>query len=200
MDKNNFDISTLEIKEIGLWPLPFRIAVLIAVSIVVMFLSYNFILKNSFNALDNLKSKEVGLRSEFVDIYGKSLNLSIYKNQMVEIQKMLQVLLLKLPSKGEIPMLLEDISQQALSAGLEFELIKPEDSVDKGFYVEQPVKMTLIGKYHGFGNFIAGLSKLPRIVTLHDFVIKKQGNITNNTKLVLNILAKTYWYNTKEKL
>ena len=115
---------------------------------------------------------------------------------------MLQSLLQKLPGRGEIPALLEDISQQALAAGLEFESIKPDDPVDKGFYFEQPIKLVLTGKYNGFGNFVTGLSKLARIVTLHDFSIKKKPGASSkeNVQLIMEVYAKTYWYVAKEKL
>jgi type IV pilus assembly protein PilO len=126
--------------------------------------------------------------------------LEEYKQQMINIQTMLQSLLRKLPSKGEIPILLEDISQQAAAYGITFELIKPEEPIDQGFYMEQPIKMTIVGKYHGFGQFAAGISQLPRIVTLHDFSIKKKRtrDKEEDPMLEMQIYAKTYWYVSKE--
>ena len=123
---------------------------------------------------------------------------------MTEIQEMLKSVLKKLPSKGELPVLLEDISQQAISAGLDFELIKPEDPIDKGFYFEQPITMVLTGKYHGFGKFAAGISGLSRIVTLHNFSITNKSNnsstIPGTVTLSISTQAKTYWYVNKEQL
>ncbi len=199
VDKINVTVDDLEIREIGSWPIQFRIAALGGVFLAALVIAYFIILKDSVSALATAALKQNKLRASFVDNYGQAANLNSYKSQMVEIQKMLQTLLQKLPGQGEIPALLEDISQQALSAGLEFELIKPEEPVDKGFYFEQPIKMVLTGRYHGFGNFTTGLSKLPRIVTLHNFSIKKKIG-KEDFMLSMEIYAKTYWYVSKEKL
>ena len=191
----------LDIREIGLWPLEFRAVALLVVFGVGLVASYFLLSKDSFSSLITLQSQQYKLRSSFSDSYSQAVNLDAYKTQMIDIQKMLQNLLQKLPGQGEIPALLEDISQQALAAGLEFELIKPEDPVDKGFYFEQPIRMSLVGQYHGFGNFITGLSKLTRIVTLHDFSIKRNASSTKgNSILTMEVYAKTYWYVAKEKL
>lgn len=200
MAKDSNAIDELDIREIGLWPAQLRMLVLLGVCIATVVLSYMFMLKSNFDHLGSLKSQQNKLQTDFADNYSQAINLDTYKKQMLDIQKMLQDLLQKLPGRGEIPSLLEDISQQALLAGLEFELIKPEEPIDKGFYYEQPIKMVLIGKYHGFGNFITGLAKLPRIVTLHDFSIKKKDVNKLNSLLIMEIYAKTYWYVAKEKL
>jgi type IV pilus assembly protein PilO len=200
MAKSSNAIDELDFREIGLWSAQLRMLVLLGVCIATIVLSYMFMLKSNFDALGSLKSQQNKLQTDFADSYSQAISLDTYKKQMLDLQKMLQDLLQKLPGRGEIPSLLEDISQQALLAGLEFELIKPEEPVDKGFYYEQPIKMVLIGKYHGFGNFITGLAKLPRIVTLHDFSIKKKDVNKLNSLLIMEIYAKTYWYVSKEKL
>ena len=198
MAKNSID--ELNIKEIGMWPLGFRALALSGVAILTIVLSYLLISKDNINSLFSLQLQQYKLRNTFVDSYSQAVNLDAYKAQMIDIQKMLQGLLQKLPGQGEIPALLEDISQQALAAGLEFELIKPEEPIDKGFYFEQPIKMSLNGKYHGFGSFITGLSKLTRIVTLHDFSIKRKSGAKDSSILNMEVYAKTYWYVAKEKL
>ena len=202
MVKKDISMDELSIKEIGLWPLEFRMGALVVVSVIVMIGSYFFISRDNISTLFSLKSQQYKLRATFTDSYSQAVNLDAYKTQMIEIQKMLQSLLQKLPGRGEIPALLEDISQQALAAGLEFESIKPDDPVDKGFYFEQPIKLVLTGKYNGFGNFVTGLSKLARIVTLHDFSIKKKPGASSkdNVQLIMEVYAKTYWYVAKEKL
>jgi type IV pilus assembly protein PilO len=206
MAKNEVGIAELEIKEIGSWPLQYRAAVLVAIFGATIFLCYILLLKSNFDKLYSFQAEQKKMLASFAEQYQQSANLDGYKKQMVEIQKILQLLLQRLPSKGEIPVLLEDISQQALSAGLTFELIKPEDPIDKEFYVEQPIQMILIGKYHGFGRFAEGISKLPRIVTLHDFSIIKRNNGDNKENqdavsiLTMKIYAKTYWYVSKETL
>lgn len=205
MAKEDISVSELEIREIGLWPLQYRVMAIIVLCAVISGLFYMIFLKDDFAKIYSLQAEQQKLLATFADNYQQSANLDAYKKQMTEIQKILQSLLQRLPSKGEIPILIEDISQQALAAGLTFELIKPEEPVDKEFYVEQPIQMILIGKYHGFGKFAEGISKLPRIVTLHDFSISKRSENENKDPeaqsiLTMKIYAKTYWYVSKEKI
>lgn len=205
MANEDISVSELEIREIGLWPLQFRIMAIIALCAAISGLFYMIFFKDDFAKIYSLQAEQQKLLASFADNYQQSANLDAYKKQMIDIQRILLSLLQRLPSKGEIPILIEDISQQALAAGLTFELIKPEDPVDKEFYVEQPIQMILIGKYHGFGKFAEGISKLPRIVTLHDFSISKRTGNENKDPdaqsiLTMKIYAKTYWYVSKEKI
>jgi type IV pilus assembly protein PilO len=62
--------------------------------------------------------------------------------------------------------------------------------VEREFYAELPIKMTVRGDYHGFGSFASGVAALPRIVTLDDFTITPVAN----RFLQMSISAKTYRY------
>jgi type IV pilus assembly protein PilO len=109
-------------------------------------------------------------------------------------------LLRQLPEKTEVPGLLEDISHQGLATGLEFRTIRllPEKEID--FYVELPIEIAVIGTYHQFAEFVSNIASLPRIVTLHDFVIKRLSNEDTNERLMMNITAKTYRYTAEGEL
>lgn len=198
-------IDELNIREIGRWPFKYRLIAFILLGLVVFGLFYILVIKANYERLQSNNAKIQSNLGSFRETFQQSVNLELYSKQMVEIQNMLKVILKKLPTKGELPLLLEDISQQALSSGLTFELIKPESPIDKGFYFEQPIKMVLSGKYHNFGKFSAGMAALPRIVTLHDFIIRNKVEPNNQTQSSSSILtietqAKTYWYVDKEKL
>ncbi len=204
MSRNRISLEELNIKEIGIWPIEYKVVILTIFSSVIFILLYMLILKDNYQEFKNLGNKINESINIFKENYKQSVNLDLYIKQMTEIQEMLKSVLKKLPSKGELPVLLEDISQQAISAGLDFELIKPEDPIDKGFYFEQPITMVLTGKYHGFGKFAAGISGLSRIVTLHNFSITNKSNnsstIPGTVTLSISTQAKTYWYVNKEQL
>jgi type IV pilus assembly protein PilO len=94
---------------------------------------------------------------------------------------------------------LVDISQTGLSAGLEEKLFQPQAEQKKDFYAELPIKITLTGSYHQFGEFVSGIAALPRIVTLHDIEIKS-ANRDAYDQLTLDITAKTYRYLDEEEV
>lgn len=65
--------------------------------------------------------------------------------------------------------------------------------------------MSILGSYHGFGVFISGIAKLPRIVTLHDFEItmnskNNDGKKRQDQPLTMSLEAKTYWCANRENL
>jgi type IV pilus assembly protein PilO len=102
-----------------------------------------------------------------------------------------------------MPELLVDISQTALSAGLESDLFQPGPETPKDFYAEKPITLRLSGTYHQFGTFISGVASLPRVVilTLHDVSLtpkgadkEAKGAATGTGQLVLQGTVKTYRY------
>lgn len=204
MNLQELDFNKLDFNEIGCWPLQMRIVALVLIGIMTIAATYFLFISQQITDLYEQHKRQISMRNEFRDKYHKAANLEAYKQQMEESKKTLTDLLQQLPSEGKVPSLMEDISLQATDAGLEFNLIKPGNEVVKEFYTELPIKMLIAGSYHGFGRFISGLAKLPRIVTLHNFTIKSSVNTAvgkqSERHLVLEIEAKTYWCANRENL
>ena len=95
-----------------------------------------------------------------------------------------------------MPGLLEDITNKGLLNGLEIASIQLQKEAAREFYVELPIAISASGSYHDLGAFISGMAGLPRIVTLHDFVITAKDDDANN--LGMSIVAKTYRYKDGE--
>jgi type IV pilus assembly protein PilO len=99
-----------------------------------------------------------------------------------------------------MPELLVDISQTALSAGLETELFQPGAETPKDFYAERPITLRMTGTYHQFGTFISGVASLPRVVilTLHDVSLTPKTATKSGApadgQLILQGTVKTYRY------
>lgn len=118
------------------------------------------------------------------------------------MQESFGAMLRQLPNKTEVAGLLVDVSQTGLAAGLEFELFQPQNEIPKEFYAELPIKLRVRGRYHEFGDFVSGLVSLPRIVTLHNFSIRRAGNKKGEPgkqPLILEATAKTYRYLDEEE-
>jgi len=84
-----------------------------------------------------------------------------------------------------------DVSQTGLASGLKIMLFKPQSESTKGFYAEKPIQIKLRGTYHEMAKFSSGIASLPRIVTLHDIVLKPE---QGTDKLIMDVTAKTYRY------
>ncbi|MDE2306690.1 MAG: type 4a pilus biogenesis protein PilO [Xanthomonadaceae bacterium] len=194
------DIRNLDRNNVGGWPQSVKLFFLALLFAVVVLLGWYFYISDQQDSLTTLAGKEDQLKQEFVTKQAKAVNLEALQKQLDEMQDMLRQLLRQLPSKTEMPELLVDISQTALSAGLETELFEPGPETPKDFYAEKPITLRMTGTYHQFGAFISGVASLPRVVilTLHDVSLTpvataKDGSPVNG-QLVLQGTVKTYRY------
>lgn len=190
------DFSDLDVNNLGSWPVAVKALACTLLMIVLLFLGYNFHLKDMQADLDTRSQQEDALKTEFSNKAMQASNLEAYRQQMVEMEESFGALLRQLPSDTEVPGLLEDITRTGLGSGLEFEEIKLLPETVQQFYIELPIQITVTGGYHDLATFVSGVSSLPRIVTLHDFELKPVAADTPN-KLRMSILAKTYRYNDK---
>ena len=196
------DLQSLDRNNIGGWPQSIKVFFTALVFALVVFLGWYLHVSDQQSQLQTLVGQEDQLKQEFSQKQAKSVNLEALQQQLDEMQDMLRQLLRQLPSKTEMPELLVDISQTALSAGLETELFQPGPESPKDFYAEKPITLRMVGTYHQFGTFISGVASLPRVVilTLHDVSLTPKnappakGAAPGGGLLVLQGTVKTYRY------
>lgn len=185
-----FDVNELDLDNIGSWPRLIKFIVWLIVFIAVLFGGYKYIISDVESELKTVKAKEQSLRQEFQHKAHKAKNLEAYRKQMEEMAQSFDALVSQLPSDTEVPGLLEDITNKGVDNGLEISSIKLQPERVEEYYIELPITIAVKGSYHDFGAFVSGIASLPRIVTLHDFMIKadKDGDLS------MTITAKTYRY------
>jgi type IV pilus assembly protein PilO len=188
------DLRNLDPENIGEWPLPVKIALILIIVAVILFAGWHYDIQNLRVSIENEKTKEVEQMASLESKQKQAANLEALKRQMQEMQQSFGDMLRQLPNKTEVAALLVDISQTGLASGLEFELFKPAKEVPSEFYAELPIQISVIGDYHKFGEFISGVAGLPRIVTTHDITIEKRAGKGKGQEetLVLKATAKTY--------
>lgn len=195
-DLKNFDFNqlrTLDPKNMGSWPLPLRIGVLVALFVAIQIGGYVGIIQGQRDQYSQLQDKESSLKNDFESKALEAANLDIYKKQLDDMQKSFGTIVRQLPGQTEIPSLLQDISQAAQVDGLKEDLFRPGSEAPKDFYSEKPIELTLEGGYHQFGKFVSDVATLPRIVTLHNISIRPASG-TGTDNLVMTLTAKTYRY------
>ena len=194
------ELNELDFGNIGVWPLPVKVVLVILVCILVGVGGYYLDIEEQLNKLTKIEKNEVELRRTFEVKQAKAANLDSYRKQLEEMKQSFGAMLRQLPNKTEVADLLVDVSQTGLAAGLEFELFKPESEVPREFYAELPIQLKVTGQYHEFGEFISGLAALPRIVTIHDIRIKERIKNKSGKLLALEATAKTYRYLDDEEV
>ena len=189
------ELSDITLENIGSWPLPIKIVAWIAAFGAVLFLGYNYHLKEMQAQSEQVRAQEDELRRQFEAKAFQVANLDALRAQLAEMEQQFGALLGQLPKDTEVPGLLEDITEKGVDSGLKFSSIGLQGERAAEFYVELPIDINVTGTYHDLGGFASGVAGLPRIVTLHDFKISPGAN---SAELNMQILAKTYRYKGEE--
>lgn len=193
------ELQSLDANDVGRWPLPFRIAVIVIVFMLVSGLGvYWFIVKDKAPQLERAQGEEKELRLTFENKQKKAANYDAYKAQLAQIEQSFGTMLRQLPGETEIPSLIVDISQTGLAAGLQEKLFVPQQEIPRDFYAEKPIQIRLTGGYHEISKFVSGIAALPRIVTLHNINITREAGKGAFDDLSMEVTAKTYRYIDEE--
>lgn len=205
MSQKKFNINELDFNNIGNWPQKAKIVFCVLLALFIVLMGYLLVFRGQQEELAGLERKEVELRTAFEKEQGRAVNLEPLKQQLAQMEQVLQQMLRQLPSKTEMPDLIIDVSQTALSSGLNNELFQPGVEVPREFYAEKPIKLRMVGSYHQFGAFVSGVASLPRVVilTMHDINLKpheRGGVISRNGALVLDGTVKTYRYLDEQEM
>jgi len=194
------NLKELDFNNIGNWPQKAKVVFCSLLALFIVIMSWFVLISGKRDELGTLERRETELRTEFEKEQGRAVNLEPLKQQLVQMEQVLQQMLRQLPSKTEMPDLIIDISQTALSSGLTNELFQPGNEQPKEFYAEKPIALRMVGSYHQFGAFVSGVASLPRVVilTMHDINLKpkdpKTGITARSGALELSGTVKTYRY------
>lgn len=201
------DFRDLDWQNAGNWPQGVKMTFCVLLFLVLCLIGWYFWIKPQQEDLDGQEATERTLRADFSVKQAKAVNLEALRQQLEEMKDMLRQMLRQLPSKTEMPELLVDISQTALSSGIENDLFQPGAETVKEFYAEKPIALRMVGSYHQFGAFISGVASLPRVVilTMHDVSLRPKGAaaslpgnkakvLTDGGILALEGTVKTYRY------
>jgi type IV pilus assembly protein PilO len=194
------DFSNLDRGNIGGWPQSVKLVLCSILFALLLALGWWYSIKDQQDTLEGKRTSEEQLKKDFHDKQGKVVNLELLRKQVDDLRERLEQAKHQLPSKTEMPQLLTDVSQSALSAGIETQLFQPGPEVVKdGFYAEKPIQLRMLGTYHQFGTFIGNVAGLSRVVilTMHDVSLKPTTAPAKGSaagQLLLEGTVKTYRY------
>ena len=208
MSKKKMSLSELDYNNMGSWPREYKAGACVLLAALIFGLLWFLMTKPKGPELEGLERKEAELRADFETKQGRASNLEPLKQQLAQMEQQLQQMLRQLPSRTEMPALINDISQTALATGIHNELFKPGPEAPKEFYAEKPIELKMVGTYHQFGAFVSGVASLPRVVimTMHDISLRPRESATGtvagispNSSLELAGTVKTYRYLDEEE-
>jgi type IV pilus assembly protein PilO len=184
-------LNEINLQNIGESPAVVRAFIVFLIIVAIVGAGYWFLVKDQLQQLERSERQEQQLRADFEQKQKRAASLPAYEAQFEEMRRMFASLLQLLPSNAEIPNLLVDISQAALSAGLEIELFQPRGEVRETFYARVPIQLRLRGDYEQMAEFVSSVSGMPRIVTVHDLFIRPG---SSDFDLLMDSEVRTYRY------
>jgi len=183
-----FDPNNLDISAVGAWPIGIKIITYIILFVLAIVLGLHFYISDKEQVLEGKIRNEEQLKTEYVAISNRVANLSALRKQMADVEEQFKEIRRQLPTRKEVPGLLEDITNIGIKSGLSINSIALQAERKDKYYIELPIQISAKGTYHQVGDFVSGIAGIKRIVTLHDF------SLTPNSdgELNISITAKTY--------
>jgi type IV pilus assembly protein PilO len=139
-------------------------------------LAYELMIKPANKSLAEQKSRmdeKMAKLSEFKTATAATEGLT---KQLEELEEAIVFFESKLPPTSEIDKVLRDVTVIGEEQGLKAKTIKTLQHKDNSGYIEQPLRMELVGNFNSFYSFLLELEKLPRIMKIRELELRKQVN------------------------
>ena len=159
----------------------------------VALVAYQFMIKPANEHLAQAKDRlrqNLNKLQEFEEATAAAKDLSV---QLEQLQDAIKFFESKLPPTSEIHKVLKNVTVIAQKQGLRPKTIKTLQQKDNSGYVEQPLKMELVGNFNSFYSFLLELEKLPRIMKIHELKLDKQSQLDG--EVVADIVVSIFFQN-----
>lgn len=166
----------------------------VAIALAVLYWMYPYASKNAQIALDETRITTLEDANQRAAREFASGSIEVLRAQAAENRSALTVMRRLVPTGNEVPALLEEVSTAARRAGLDVGGVVPEAVIQGDRFDTYRYTITIIGGYHQFGEFLANVGSLPRIVAPVNFSVAT-GTAANRTSRIRtsekNALAST---------
>lgn len=181
---------------IGSWPTQIRITIIAIVVLLLLTVAYWFDVSSLLGKKNQLQREEQTLKINLAQKQQIAANLPAYQQQLAKAKADLTLLTNQLPGQAEMPALIEEISKLGQANGLRFTLLQPNEEIKHTYYIEFPLHIVVQGHYPQIQKFVNAIANMQRIVSINNFRLLSDGNITNNQSPMLNLdfTAITYRY------
>lgn len=189
MNLNELSIGTLDLADVGSWPLAARVLCFVLATAATLAAGYLLVIQGQRADLAVAERTEQGLHLE----RGAHQSLIDGAREIEEDGRRadfaLAAALRKLPAAMHLPTLIEDVTSAAQASGLTLDRIELGADEHRDFYVEMPMTIAASGGYHQFGAFASAVGALPHAVVPGDFRIERNGEA-----LTMVVVATSYRY------
>jgi type IV pilus assembly protein PilO len=152
----------------------FRKAVFFILLVGLAVVGYQYMIKPANKDLAEIKAKVDSKLDQLVKFEEATAAAEDLTKQLDKLQEAIEFFESKLPPKSQIHEVLEQVTVIAQKEGLKPKTIRTLANKDNSGYIEQPLKMELVGNFSSFYSFLLELEKLPRIMKIRELELDKQ--------------------------
>ena len=113
--------------------------------------------------------------------------------QLEELEEAIKFFENKLPPTSQIHEVLEQVTVIAQKQGLKSKTFRTLRQKNNSGYVEQPLRMELVGNFSSFYSFLLELEKLPRIIKIRELKLDKK--VINEGQISADFILSIFFQN-----
>lgn len=155
------------------------------------YIGYQFMIKPANKGLTEQQKRveaKLAKLAEFELAYAAAEDMN---KQLEELGKGIETLESKLPLTSEIHNVLEQVTIIAQRQGLKTKDIRTLKQKENSGYIDQPLKMELVGNFNSFYSFMLELEQLSRIMKIRELEIKK--DLTNDGNIYADFVVSIFF-------
>lgn len=169
-----------------------KIAILIAVPVLILLAYYVFILGPRTTRTSSLRERIDEMLIERDKKTLETARLADREQEVAALDRQLESAVTRLPDQREIPELLSNISSLGRDSGLDILVFRQKPEGYQEFYAEVPVDMQVRGTYHQVASFFDEVSKLDRIVNVSNIILRDPKVVDDDLLLEANSTVTTF--------
>lgn len=148
-----------------------RLAILAGVIVVLAGAATWFLFLPAYEEMEQLETKLQDLEKQLATAKVNAAELEKFQAKMQEAEAQFKIAMRALPEQAEVPALLTNVSKSGVELGVEMLSFKPAAEVNKEFYAELPMEITIRGDYHHQAMFFDRVARLSRIININNISI-----------------------------
>jgi len=150
----------------------------------VAYIAYRYMVKPANISMAEQRNRLEAKMAKLAEFEQAAVAAEDLTKQLEQLREAVEFFESKLPPKSEIHKVLEQVTVIAQKQGLKPKTIRTLKKENNSGYIEQPLKMELVGNFNSFYSFLLELEKLPRIMKIRELEVTKQseheGEITSD--------------------
>ena len=171
----------------------FRKLVFFVLLLGVSYLAYQYMIKPANSELIKKKAQVENKLAKLAEFEKATVAAKDMSAQLEQLQEAIDFFESKLPPTSEIDKVLQDVTLIGKRQGVRCKTIRRLKQKDNLGYIEQLLKLELVGNFNSFYSFLLELEKLPRIMKVRRLELDKQAE--HEGQIAANFIVSIFFQN-----